>query len=381
MAHAIGEKRVQRDIQAAGVTAVPAVDPDHRSGPKTSARDSLHPDRHHAEQAANPDRNPKADACAQTPVDELLADLNQCGIRLRLADAGKIRVSGPRDALTQEFRERIHWLWWDLKVTLMAQRSNAAASTTSPSPARPLLTAAPTAPPPKLNKPGSTAEVRPDPRTRPNPKAAAAVEKLKEKLDQKARDRRGDGEPQSDSLEATAGGQITGENQQIDPARDPVTGRISPGHNLGTPGPGRPRGSKNAFPRGTRKVMKELVAGRIRAQIKDEDGKDREVPISRILVQLYFDGMQGKVILRQHGKSTTYVSPLIFLKSFLDFMLKDMELRLKKRAARALRKGTGRGIQVVLLNGAGQPANRPSAADIHVGEKSSHRCPDTSDKQ
>ena len=96
--------------------------------------------------------------------------------------------------------------------------------------------------------------------------------------------------------------------------------------------------------------MKELIAGRIRAQIKDEDGKDREVLISRILVQLYFDGLQGKVILRQHGKGTTYVSPAIFLKSFQEFMLKDMELRLKKRASRAQRKGTaGRGIEGLAL--------------------------------
>jgi hypothetical protein len=114
---------------------------------------------------------------------------------------------------------------------------------------------------------------------------------------------------------------------------------------------------------------------------KDEDGKDREVLISRILVQLYFDGLEGKVILRQHGKGTTYVSPAIFLKSLHEFMFKDMELRLKKRAARAQRKGTGRGIQVVLLNGADQPANRPSAADNHVGEKSGHRRPGTSGEQ
>jgi hypothetical protein len=46
---------------------------------------------------------------------------------------------------------------------------------------------------------------------------------------------------------------------------------------------------------------------------------------------------------------------LIFLKSYQDFMFKDMELRLKKRASRAQRKGTaGRGIQIVLLNGTGQ---------------------------
>jgi len=61
----------------------------------------------------------------------------------------------------------------------------------------------------------STAEVRPDPRTRPKPKTAAAVEKLKGKLDQKARDR-SDGEHQSDSQEATAGEQTTGKKSVKD---------------------------------------------------------------------------------------------------------------------------------------------------------------------
>jgi hypothetical protein len=51
------------------------------------------------------------------------------------------------------------------------------------------------------------------------------------------------------------------------------------------------------------------------------------------------------------------------VKSFQDFMLKDRELRLKKRASRDKRKSKGRGIQIVLLNGAGQLANRASAAD------------------
>jgi hypothetical protein len=92
--------------------------------------------------------------------------------------------------------------------------------------------------------------------------------------------------------------------------------------------------------------------------------------------------MQRKVILRQHGKGTTYVNPVIFLKSFLDFMLKDRELRLKKRASRAQRKGTaGRGIQVVLLNGAGQPANRPSAADTTLAKNQLIARPGTSGEQ
>src|SRR5438132_9631935 len=80
-------------------------------------------------------------------VDELLADLKQSGIRLGLDDAGQLRWSGPRDALTQEFRERIHWLRRDLVATLAIQRSKPAPARTSPSPARPAATDAAAAPP------------------------------------------------------------------------------------------------------------------------------------------------------------------------------------------------------------------------------------------
>ena len=69
-------------------------------------------------------------------VDELLADLNRCGIRLRLDDAGKMHARGLHSALTPELRDRIHWLWWDLRATLAAQPYRSAPTTPSSSPAR-----------------------------------------------------------------------------------------------------------------------------------------------------------------------------------------------------------------------------------------------------
>ena len=82
-----------------------------------------------------------------TLVDELLADLRQCGIQLRLDDAGQIRWKGPRDALTQEFRQRINWLRRDVVAALAAQRSTRVPARISPSQTTQVATDAPTAPP------------------------------------------------------------------------------------------------------------------------------------------------------------------------------------------------------------------------------------------
>jgi hypothetical protein len=104
-------------------------------------------------------------------------------------------------------------------------------------------------------------------------------------------------------------------------------------------GPGRPRGSKNMLPRGSRKMMKELFSGRI-----TRDGQ----PVATIMVDLFFQGMQGRVVLRRNVKTTTYVSPVSFLKLFLDYMLKIREQALKARAAKQNSKGSGGGIRIVL---------------------------------
>jgi len=41
-------------------------------------------------------------------------------------------------------------------------------------------------------------------------------------------------------------------------------------------------------------------------------------PIATIMVDLFFQGLQGGVVLRRNAKTTTYVSPANFLKLFLE---------------------------------------------------------------
>ena len=87
--------------------------------------------------------------------------------------------------------------------------------------------------------------------------------------------------------------------------------------------------------------MKKLIAGRL-----TQDGQ----PVATIMVDLFFRGLRGEVVLRQNAKATTYVSPANFLKLFLDYMLKLRELALKTKAAKKNSMGSGGGIRVVLLN-------------------------------
>jgi hypothetical protein len=70
-------------------------------------------------------------------------------------------------------------------------------------------------------------------------------------------------------------------------------------------------------------MMKELISGRI-----TRDGQ----PVATIMVDLFFQGMSGGVVLRRNAKTTTYVSPAAFLKLFLDYMLKIREQALKAKA-------------------------------------------------
>jgi len=73
--------------------------------------------------------------------------------------------------------------------------------------------------------------------------------------------------------------------------------------------------------------MKELIAGRIK---KD----DR--PISEPMIELFFDGLTGKVVLSEvestnrKGFTTVhrqFVSPAVFLKALHDYMLKSASSR------------------------------------------------------
>ena len=96
--------------------------------------------------------------------------------------------------------------------------------------------------------------------------------------------------------------------------------------------------------------MEELIAGRI-----TRDGQ----PVATIMVDLFFQGMQGRVVLRRNAKTTIYVSPVAFLKLFLDYMLKIREQALKAKAAKLNSKGSSGGIRVVLLNPIADPLLRP----------------------
>jgi hypothetical protein len=136
-----------------------------------------------------------------------------------------------------------------------------------------------------------------DPRSIPNPKAQAAVERLKDQLDQKAgqrseeeqavidQARRAVRDPDPDEMDPGVAEDLetAGESRSIRDQKGLFVGG-NPG------GPGRPRGSKNVLPRGSRKTMKELIAGRIK-----QDGQ----PI-RIIVDLFFEGLQGKMVLRRN---------------------------------------------------------------------------------
>jgi hypothetical protein len=97
-------------------------------------------------------------------------------------------------------------------------------------------------------------------------------------------------------------------------------------------------------------MMKELLAGRL-----TQDGR----PIATIMVDLFFQGLAGGVVLRRNAKTTTYVNPATFLKLLLDYMRKLRESALKAKAAKKNSKGSGGGIRIVLPNPIVDPLLRP----------------------
>ena len=112
-------------------------------------------------------------------------------------------------------------------------------------------------------------------------------------------------------------------------------------------GPGRPPGSKNVFPPGTKLALKELMEGRLLA-----DGKTA----AEILVEALLEGMQGKaaVVSDKHGRTT--ISPLGFIQTYMDYVSKHEALE----AANAKEKGTGGGgIRIVLPNPVVDPLLKP----------------------
>jgi hypothetical protein len=113
-----------------------------------------------------------------------------------------------------------------------------------------------------------------------------------------------------------------------------VTGRFLPGNQSG----GRTEGTKEAFPRSAFQAMRDIIAGRLR---KNEG--DKEIPISEKMVQLLFDGMEGKIVLSHNQHGDVIASPAIFLKALHEYMFKMQERALRKAELEKKEKGSATG--------------------------------------
>ncbi len=220
-----------------------------------------------------------------------------------------------------------------------------------------------------------------DPRSVPNPRAEAAVERLKKKLDQKAAQRTEEEQAEIDQARRTV--------RQPDPEIDPEVGAdLEAAGELEKPvrdqkglfvegnpgGPGRPPGSKNAFPRGTKQILNGLLTGEL------QDGDSGETAGLKI-AQLIMDGLDGKVYLERiapDGSITKIsVSPTLFARMLLD----RLEHQEALEAATAKEKGTGGGgIRIVLPNPVVDPLLRPGQKPRGLrllGQDPSKPLPDT----
>ena len=89
---------------------------------------------------------------------------------------------------------------------------------------------------------------------------------------------------------------------------------------------------------------------------------------SEIMVDLIFDGLEGKVVLaesigRNGVMSRSYVSPLAFVKLLHAYMSKSREQTIKRREAKIKQERTGGGIRVVLLRPTADPLVKPGSHD------------------
>ena len=85
--------------------------------------------------------------------------------------------------------------------------------------------------------------------------------------------------------------------------------------------------------------MRDLIARRIKELT---GGENDPIAISKIIAQLYFDGLQGRVEIK-HGDKNVTVSPAIFLKLFQDWTAGDQEGKLKRAELKKKEKGSGGG--------------------------------------
>jgi hypothetical protein len=181
------------------------------------------------------------------------------------------------------------------------------------------------------------------PQSSDNPKAQAAVERLKDLLDAKNQTR---DEARGEAADETA-----------EPAADRATNAADPkpvrdGKGLfvkGNPGgPGRPPGSKDSFPRNSYRAMLEIIAGRIEKALENEKGEEVNKTAAEVMADAIFDGMAGQLVLRSDKHGTTIANPLHAVKLYHDFMWKAKELKLRKAELKKNQTGTGGGIRIVL---------------------------------
>ncbi len=108
--------------------------------------------------------------------------------------------------------------------------------------------------------------------------------------------------------------------------------------------------------------MAHLIAGYIRRD---------ERPVSESMAELFFDGLEGKVVATETEIPTkggdvivkrTYVAPDVLIRMLHNYMLRTRELRLKKRAIDLKEnpnKGQGKGIRIVLPSIPADPLLKP----------------------
>jgi hypothetical protein len=118
-------------------------------------------------------------------------------------------------------------------------------------------------------------------------------------------------------------------------------------------GPGRPRGSKNSFPRGTKQIMKGVLSGEFR---DSDSGETAGLKVAKLIM----DGLDGKAYQERIGPDGSItkisVSQAVFAKLLFDRMEHEDALE----AAQAKEKGTGGGgIRIVLPSVPADPLLKP----------------------
>lgn len=106
--------------------------------------------------------------------------------------------------------------------------------------------------------------------------------------------------------------------------------------------------------------MREMIAGRILKDLKDQEGNEtgEQKSVAEIMADVIFEAMEGRLILSSGKHGVTYVNPLHAVKLFQDYMLKARELSIRVRALKK-EKGASGGIRIVLPSVPADPLLKP----------------------